>query len=84
MPSNGYAAGSGSGTSLFSGRELTVLADTAKLVSDRANAMRIGTGAPAAILADAPGRFYFRSDTPTVALQRIYVATAVGVWVGIV
>ena len=41
-----------------------------------------GTGAPAAGLG-ANGDYYFRSDTPGTANQRVYVKSA-GAWVGIV
>lgn len=41
-----------------------------------------GVGAPAAALG-SDGNFYFRTDTPTVANQRIYVRAA-GAWIGIV
>src|SRR5262245_7612001 len=44
--------------------------------------LRAGSGAPAAGLG-ANGDFYFRSDTPATANQRIYVKSA-GAWVGIV
>lgn len=40
-------------------------------------------GAPPASLATRAGLYYFRSDTPSTANQRIYVSTAVGVWSGI-
>ena len=42
-----------------------------------------GVGAPATGLG-AVGDYYFRSDTPATALQRIYVKTAAAVWTGIV
>jgi len=42
-----------------------------------------GTGAPATGLG-AVGDYYFRSDTPSTANQRIYVKTAAAVWTGIV
>lgn len=41
-----------------------------------------GTGAPATGLG-AVGDYYFRSDTPGTANQRIYVKTAAAVWTGI-
>lgn len=41
-----------------------------------------GTGAPATGLG-AVGDFYFRSDTPGTANQRIYAKTAAAVWTGI-
>ena len=46
-----------------------------------------GTGAPT--IAGTAGDFFFRTDTPTVADQRIYVCTVTGgagaaTWVGIV
>ena len=40
-------------------------------------------GAPTAGMATRAGLYYFRSDTPSTANQRIYVSTAVGTWVGI-
>lgn len=46
------------------------------------SAIRVGIGAPGAGLG-SNGDFYFRSDTPGTANQRIYVKSA-GVWVGIV
>ena len=61
-----------------------IVSDIALDVSNRDQAMKYGSGAPAAILATAPGQYYFRTDTPGVVNQRIYIATAVGVWVGIV
>jgi len=42
-----------------------------------------GSGAPAAGLG-AVGDYYFRVDTPGVALQRIYVKTGAAIWAGIV
>lgn len=42
-----------------------------------------GSGAPN-ISASAAGDFYFRTDTPSTANQRIYVATATNTWTGIV
>lgn len=42
-----------------------------------------GSGAPATGLG-AVGDYYFRSDTPATATQRIYVKTAAAVWTGIV
>ena len=42
-----------------------------------------GSGAPSTGAGNV-GDTYFRTDTPTVALQRIYQKTAVGVWTGIV
>jgi hypothetical protein len=42
-----------------------------------------GSGAPN-ISASAAGDFYLRTDTPTTANQRLYVATAVNAWTGIV
>lgn len=39
----------------------------------------VGSGAPGA---STPGVFYFRTDTPTVANQRLYVNQS-GTWVGI-
>lgn len=41
-----------------------------------------GSGAPN-IAASAAGDFYFRTDTPGIASQRIYVATAANTWTGI-
>jgi hypothetical protein len=41
-----------------------------------------GSGAPS-ITASAAGDFYFRTDTPTTANQRLYIATAVNTWTGI-
>lgn len=43
-----------------------------------------GSGAPGTITGSAAGDFYFRTDTPTTANQRIYVATAANTWTGIV
>jgi hypothetical protein len=42
-----------------------------------------GSGAPATGMG-AVGDYYFRSDTPATANQRIYVKTAAAVWTGIV
>jgi hypothetical protein len=42
-----------------------------------------GTGTPATGLG-AVGDYYFRSDTPSTANQRIYIKTATSVWTGIV
>jgi hypothetical protein len=42
-----------------------------------------GTGAPATGLG-VVGDYYFRTDTPSTANQRIYVKTAAAVWTGIV
>lgn len=42
-----------------------------------------GSGAPN-ISASVAGDFYFRTDTPSTANQRIYVATAANTWTGIV
>jgi hypothetical protein len=42
-----------------------------------------GSGAPS-IAASVAGDFYFRTDTPGTSLQRIYVATGVNTWTGIV
>ena len=42
-----------------------------------------GSGVPAAGLATVAGLYYFRTDTPAVANQRLYVSTGVGTWVGI-
>ena len=61
-----------------------IVADIALDVSNRDQAQKYGAGAPAASLATAVGQYYFRTDTPTITNQRIYVATAIGVWVGIV
>jgi len=41
-----------------------------------------GSGAPN-ITGSAAGDFYFRTDTPSTANQRIYVATAANTWTGI-
>src|SRR5215471_10584329 len=51
-------------------------------VAGQGPAMYGGSGAPAAGLG-ANGDYYFRSDTPATANQRIYVKSA-GAWVGIV
>ncbi len=53
---------------------------------DGASSLSSGTGAPG--IAGAAGDFFFRSDTPSVALQRVYVCTVAGgvglaTWVGI-
>lgn len=42
-----------------------------------------GSGAPN-IPTSASGDYYFRTDTPTVANQRIYIATGANTWTGIV
>lgn len=42
-----------------------------------------GSGAPS-IAASVAGDIYFRTDTPSTANQRIYIATAVNTWTGIV
>ena len=42
-----------------------------------------GSGAPATGLGSI-GDYYFRTDTPSTANQRIYVKTAAAVWTGIV
>ena len=42
-----------------------------------------GSGAPGAALG-AVGNYYFRTDTPATANQRIYVKTAAATWTGIV
>ncbi|HEY1295480.1 MAG TPA: hypothetical protein VGJ60_20570 [Chloroflexota bacterium] len=42
-----------------------------------------GSGAPATGLGSI-GDYYFRTDTPGTANQRIYVKTAAAVWTGIV
>jgi hypothetical protein len=42
-----------------------------------------GSGAPN-IPAATAGSYYFRTDTPATANQRIYVATATNTWTGIV
>lgn len=42
-----------------------------------------GTGAPATGMGSV-GDYYFRSDTPSTSMQRIYVKTAAAVWTGIV
>lgn len=42
-----------------------------------------GSGAPS-IAASVAGDIYFRTDTPSTANQRIYVATAANTWTGIV
>lgn len=47
---------------------------------------RSGAGAPTS-LAGSAGDYYFRTDTPAAALQRIYICTVTGTpgtWVGIV
>lgn len=49
----------------------------------------IGSGVPVNPAGHAPskGNYYFRTDTPTIANQRIYVCTVGGsspTWVGIV
>ena len=41
-----------------------------------------GTGAPT--FTAVKGSYYFRTDTPTVANQRIYVNTTGSAWTGIV
>jgi hypothetical protein len=41
-----------------------------------------GSGAPS-ISASAAGDYYLRTDTPTTANQRLYVATATNTWTGI-
>jgi hypothetical protein len=41
-----------------------------------------GSGAPN-IAASAAGDVYFRTDTPSTANQRVYVATATNTWTGI-
>jgi hypothetical protein len=48
-----------------------------------ASSLFSGTGAPATGLG-AVGDYYFRTDTPSTANQRIYVKTAAAVWTGIV
>ncbi len=46
---------------------------------------RLWSGSGAPDVADSvAGDFYFRTDTPTTANQRIYVATAANTWTGIV
>lgn len=42
-----------------------------------------GVGAPSTGLGNV-GDYYFRSDTPSTSLQRIYVKTAAATWTGIV
>ena len=63
----------------------TLLGAYASEVNEK-NALRAtysGNGAPN-IPTAAAGSYYFRGDTPSVSNQRIYVATGVNVWVGIV
>lgn len=51
------------------------------------NAGSINSGSGAPTIAGTAGDFYFRTDTPSTANQRIYVCTATGnpgTWVGIV
>ena len=45
--------------------------------------LRGGSGAPATGLG-AIGDYYFRTDTPGTANQRIYVKTAAATWTGVV
>lgn len=45
--------------------------------------MYSGSGAPN-IAGSVAGDYYFRTDTPSTANQRIYVATAANTWSGIV
>ena len=42
-----------------------------------------GTGAPS-IAASVAGDIYFRTDTPSTANQRVYIATAANTWTGVV
>jgi hypothetical protein len=42
-----------------------------------------GTGIPGTVSGSAAGDIFIRTDTPTVANQRIYVATAANTWTGI-
>lgn len=65
----------GTGTTLSNIGATTLTIGTAVL--------RGGSGAPAAGLG-AVGDYYFRTDTPTTSLQRIYVKTAAATWTGIV
>ena len=60
---------------------------TGRLGLQSAATLNSGTGAPT--IAGTAGDFYFRTDTPTTADQRIYVCTVSGAagaatWVGIV
>ena len=57
------------------------------LILDKASTFNSGTGAPT--IAGTAGDFFFRTDTPTTADQRIYICTVTGAagaatWVGIV
>lgn len=42
-----------------------------------------GTGVPGTVSGSAAGDIFIRTDTPTVANQRLYVATAANTWTGI-
>ncbi len=51
------------------------------------NAAKINSGTGAPTIAGTAGDFFFRTDTPSTSLQRIYVCTVTGspgTWVGIV
>ena len=73
-PRNGYFAGTLQGATIQS---------TANQFTNSVGAnIYLSSGAPAAGLGNN-GDFYFRSDTPGTANQRIYVKSA-GAWVGIV
>ena len=71
-------------------RILTVLAmlssgqnpDGTAMPGSGASVIYSGSGAPNIAAAPA-GSYYFRTDTPSVANQRIYVATATNTWTGI-
>jgi hypothetical protein len=72
--------GGAAGTGLTAVSSGTVTATTSITVGTAV--LRGGSGVPAAGLG-ANGDYYFRTDTPATANQRIYVKSA-GAWVGIV
>ena len=72
QPRNVYVAG-------------TIQANIALVANVRMGGVNLyaGTAVPGTGIGNI-GDFFFRSDTPTISLQRIYIKTAASVWTGIV
>lgn len=78
-----FFAGNGSGTTLarISGTAGYVQPGTTNGLGGK---LYSGSGVPSTVSGSAAGDFFFRTDTPSTANQRIYVATAANTWTALI